>query len=84
VLKIDSQNRPALQGLEAIRGTLHTKAQRYYYLAVLAESISDLEGAQDKFSKCFKTAPEDDLYKDRCRSKLARYEVYHGNEAANQ
>lgn len=83
ILKIDSGNRPAVQGLESIRETLHSRAQRFYFLAVLSESISDLVDAKDKFSKCLKTAPEDDIYKERCKSKLARYEVYHGNDATS-
>lgn len=75
VLKIDASNKEALGGLESIRETLHTRAKRFYAEAVLAESVSDLTEARDKFEKCLRTAPEEDIYKKRCYNKLSRFDV---------
>lgn len=76
VLKIDSTNIEAQSGLDSIRETLHTRAKRYYAEAILAESVSDLTEAKDKYEKCFRTAPDEDLYKKRCRNKLARFDSF--------
>lgn len=76
VLKIDSRNKEAIAGLDAIREVLHLRAKRLYAEAVLAESVSDLTEAKEKFEKCLRTAPDDDLYKRRCRSKLSRFDLF--------
>lgn len=75
VLKIDASNKDAIKGLDSIRETLHSRAKRLYAEAVLAESVSDLTEARDKFEKCHRTAPEDDIYKKRCYNKLSRFDV---------
>lgn len=82
VLKIDSNNKEALAGLEAIRETLHMRAKRFYAEAILAESISDLNEAKEKYEKCLRTAPEEDVYKKRCRTKLSRFDAF-SNQGAN-
>lgn len=74
VLKIDSTNREAQNGLDAIRETLHVRAKRYYAEAILAESVSDLAEAKEKYEKCLKFAPEEDIYKRRCKNKLSRFD----------
>jgi pSer/pThr/pTyr-binding forkhead associated (FHA) protein len=76
VLKVDPSNKEALQGKAAIKEILHTRAKRFYAEAILADSVSDLAEAKDKFEKCLRTAPEDDIYKKRCRSKLARFDYF--------
>ncbi|MCO5143531.1 MAG: FHA domain-containing protein [Oligoflexia bacterium] len=78
VLKIDSENREALEGKQAIRDILHMRAKRFYSEAILAESLSDLPEAKDKYEKCLKTAPEKDIYVTRCRNKLSRFEPFSG------
>jgi pSer/pThr/pTyr-binding forkhead associated (FHA) protein len=75
VLKIDGANKEALGGLDSIRETLHMRAKRFYAEAILAESISDLNEAKEKFEKCLRTAPDEDIYKKRCKGKLARYDT---------
>lgn len=79
VLKVDSTNKEALAGKAAIREKLHMRAKRFYAEAVLAESISDLSEAKDKFEKCLRTAPDDDVYKKRCRTKLSRFDYFNQN-----
>lgn len=79
VLKVDPNNREAVNGMSAIKEVLHLRAKRFYAEAILAESVSDLPEAKDKFEKCFRTAPETDSYKRRCRNKLARFEYFNSN-----
>lgn len=79
VLKVDSTNKEALNGKAAIKEILHTRAKRFYAEAILADSISDLNEAKDKFEKCLRTAPDDDIYKKRCRTKLNRFDYFNGN-----
>jgi hypothetical protein len=79
VLKVDSTNKEALNGKAAIKEILHTRAKRFYAEAILADSISDLTEAKDKFEKCLRTAPDDDIYKKRCRTKLNRFDYFNGN-----
>jgi len=74
VLRVDPSNREAIDGKSGIRSTLHLRAKRFYAEAILAESVSDLNEARDKFEKCLRWAPEDDIYKRRCRSKLSRFD----------
>lgn len=76
VLKVDSANKEAINGKAAIKEILHTRAKRFYAEAILADSISDLTEAKDKFEKCLRTAPEDDIYKKRCRTKLNRFDYF--------
>lgn len=78
VLKVDSANKEAIGGKAAIKEILHTRAKRFYAEAILADSISDLTEAKDKFEKCLRTAPEDDIYKKRCRTKLNRFDYFNG------
>lgn len=80
VLQIDSANTEALRGLESIRELLHVRAKRLYAEAILAESISDLSEAKDKFTRCERTAPEGDLYKERCKHKLAQFDLFNPGE----
>lgn len=74
VLRVDPTNREAIDGKSGIRSTLHLRAKRFYAEAILAESVSDLSEAREKFDKCLRWAPEDDIYKRRCRSKLSRFD----------
>jgi pSer/pThr/pTyr-binding forkhead associated (FHA) protein len=83
VLKIDKRHPEAKAGLDAIRETLHLRAKRFYAEAILAESVSDLVEAKDKFEKCLRAAPEGDIYKGRCRNKLARFDAFTGGSNAN-
>jgi hypothetical protein len=76
VLKIDTTNPVAQKGLDAIREVLHNRAKRYYAEAVLAESVSDLNEAKDKFALCEKSSPDDDAYKARCHTKLMRFGAF--------
>ncbi len=76
VLKLESSNQRALSGLGSIRSALHLRAKQIYAQAVLAESISSLDEARQKFELCLKVAPEGDNYKRRCRNKLTKYEAF--------
>ncbi len=80
VLGVDSNNKEAINGKASIREILHLRAKRLYSEAILAESVSDLTEAREKFERCLRTAPEDDLYKKRCRSKLSRFEYFNSSE----
>jgi pSer/pThr/pTyr-binding forkhead associated (FHA) protein len=76
VLNIDPKHEGAIRGLDAIRGVLHLQAKRLYAEAILAESVSDLAEAKEKFGRCEQAAPEGDVYKKRCQNKLQRYEAF--------
>jgi tetratricopeptide (TPR) repeat protein len=75
VLEVEPENKTALAGMEAIRAELHRRAKRMYADALLAESISELSQAKDLFAQCERTAPDNDVYKSRCKNKLSKYEV---------
>lgn len=76
VLKIDGTNADARTGLDAIRETLHLRAKRFYHVAILSESLSDLQDAKENYAKCLHAAPEEDIYRKRCRGKLQRFEAF--------
>jgi tetratricopeptide (TPR) repeat protein len=82
VLRIDKDNDEAHRGLNEIRQVLLLRAKRFYSEAILAESISDLAEAKEKYEKCLHTAPDDlnlppnQDYRSRCRRKLVRYEAF--------
>ncbi len=76
VLRINPRDEGAIRGLDSIRGTLHLRAKQLYDQAILAESVSDLNEAKEKFDLCKKTAPEGDIYKKRCENKLVHYEGF--------
>jgi pSer/pThr/pTyr-binding forkhead associated (FHA) protein len=82
VLRIDPMYDEARHGLNEIRAVLLLRAKRYYNEAILAESISDLAEAKDKYEKCLHTAPDDPNlspnqdYRARCRRKLVRYDAF--------
>ena len=76
VLKVDAQNHDAVSGLEEIREVLHIRAKRLYAEAILAESINDLAEAKDRYQKCLKTAPEEDMYKIKCKNKMLKFESF--------
>lgn len=77
VLKVDATNPVALKGLDEIHETLHQRAKRLYTEAVLADSVSDLTEAREKYEKCLRVAPDDkDIYRQRCKNKLSRFEGF--------
>lgn len=80
VLNVDPSNQEALSGKAAIKEILHLRAKRFYAEAILAESVNDLTEAKDKYEKCLKTAPEEDMYKKRCRGKLARFDYFSNSQ----
>ncbi|MGZ3692768.1 MAG: FHA domain-containing protein [Bdellovibrionota bacterium] len=77
VLKIDPTNKEAHKGLDDIHEKLHLRAKRLYTEAVLADSMSDLAEAREKYEKCLRVSPDDkDIYRVRCRSRLSRFEAF--------
>jgi pSer/pThr/pTyr-binding forkhead associated (FHA) protein len=80
ILKVDSRNREARDGLESIREVLLMRAKRLFTEAAVAESVSDLAEAREKFKKCYEVAPDENVfrYKERCRNKLRRFEAFDG------
>ncbi len=80
VLNVDPSNQEALAGKAAIREILHLRAKRFYAEAIIAESVNDLVEAKEKFERCLKTAPEEDMYKKRCRGKLARFDYFNNSQ----
>jgi hypothetical protein len=82
VLRIDSTNQEARDGLGEIRQVLVLRAKRFYAEAILAESISDMAEAKEKYEKCLHTAPDEAGlspnmdYRARCRRKLVRFEAF--------
>jgi pSer/pThr/pTyr-binding forkhead associated (FHA) protein len=80
VKKIDPSNKQAEEGLNAIYDVMHTRAKRLYAEAELANSVSDLAEAKEKYEKCLRVAPDEDVYKKRCRTKLSRFDSLSGME----
>jgi pSer/pThr/pTyr-binding forkhead associated (FHA) protein len=77
VLKVDATNKEAKRGLEEIHEKLHLRAKRLFTEAVIADSMSDLVEAREKYEKCLRVAPDEkDVYRIRCRSKLNRFEAF--------
>lgn len=82
VLKIDGTNQEARVGLADIRQVLVLRAMRFYNEAILAESVSDLQEAREKYEKCLHTSPESDNvspnqdYRAKCRRKLVRFQAF--------
>lgn len=77
VLKIDATNKDATKGLADIHDKLHMRAKRLYNEAILADSMSDLVEAREKYQKCIAVAPDEkDIYRSRCRNKLSRFEAF--------
>jgi pSer/pThr/pTyr-binding forkhead associated (FHA) protein len=85
VLKVDATNKEARKGLDDIHDKLHLRAKRYYNEAILADSMSDLIEAKEKYQKCLISAPDEkDIYRIRCRSKLSRFEAFTPEEGGSQ
>lgn len=76
IFNVDPDHEGAIRGLNSIRETLHLQARRFYSEAILAESVSDLVEAKEKFEKCERSAPEGDVYKQRCRAKMQRFQAF--------
>ncbi|NUM89369.1 MAG: FHA domain-containing protein [Bdellovibrionales bacterium] len=76
VFDVDPDHEGAIRGLNLIRETLHQQAKRFYAEAILAESVSDLVEAKEKFEKCERSAPEGDMYKQRCKAKMLRFQAF--------
>lgn len=82
VLKVDPLNPVAKNGLAEIRDILTQRAKRFYVDAIIAESVSDLQEAKDKYEKCLRTAPDDEGlpvgqdYRKRCKHKLVKFEAF--------
>ncbi len=73
VVKWDPEHEQARAGIERVRETLHLRAKAAYTEAVLAESYSDFSLARTKYQETLDLSPDDDLYHERARRKLARF-----------
>jgi pSer/pThr/pTyr-binding forkhead associated (FHA) protein/tetratricopeptide (TPR) repeat protein len=73
VVKWDPEHEQARAGIERVRETLHLRAKAAYTEAVLAESYSDFSLARTKYQETLDMSPDDDLYHERARRKLARF-----------
>ncbi len=71
--KVDPPHPAGHAGMARVKGFLHDRAKNLYTEAVIAESYSDFTTAQKKFKECLSTAPDDDIYHDRAKRKLANY-----------
>ena len=80
ILVMDPKNILAIQGLKDIHSMLHLRAKRLYAQAILAESVTSLDEALQKFKECIKVAPENDIYKKRCKAKIVKYEAFEGTK----
>lgn len=70
---MDPTRKEARDGMERIQTTLHEQAKVFYTEAVLAESYSDFATARTKYEDVLKTAPENDVYRERAQRKLKGY-----------
>ncbi len=70
---IDPPHKAGYEGMDRVRGILHERARVLYAEAVLAESYSDFDTARRKYKECLDVAPDDDIYNERARRKLANY-----------
>jgi pSer/pThr/pTyr-binding forkhead associated (FHA) protein/tetratricopeptide (TPR) repeat protein len=73
VVRWDPEHEQARAGIERVRETLHLRAKAAYTEAVLAESYSDFSLARAKYQETLDMSPDDDLYHERARRKLARF-----------
>lgn len=73
--------RPA-EGMARIRRILHDQAQLLYTEGVIAESLSDFEGARNRFEEIRRTIPKDDAYYDKASRRLERYDAILGRAPA--
>ncbi len=74
--EVDPKDKRGFQGMERIRSRLHEKAKVAYTEAVIAESYSDFEMAKKKYLECLDIAPQGDIYLERAKRKLARYDNF--------
>jgi tetratricopeptide (TPR) repeat protein len=82
--RIDPRNPSGFAGMNRIRGILHDKAKALYAEAILLESFSDFDAAKKIFKQCQDVAPEDDIYYDRAKRKLAHFLANEGEVGAQQ
>ncbi len=71
--RIDPPHRAGYEGMNRIRGVLHERSKTMYTEAIVAESYSDFDTAKKKYEDILTVAPEDDIYYERAKRKLARY-----------
>ncbi|RZA07079.1 MAG: FHA domain-containing protein [Proteobacteria bacterium] len=83
VRKVDPSNKDAMEGIGAIRDVLHSRAKRLYAEAEIAYSLSDLAEAKEKYEKCLRVSPDDDLYRKRCKSRMSRFDAFNGTDGGN-
>lgn len=76
VLDILPSSREARAGVERLRGQISERAKYVYAEAVLAESYSDFELAAKKYQECIEIAPDDNVYFQRAKRRLARYRPF--------
>ena len=77
--RIDPRFRAGFEGMSRVRGILHDRAKITYTEAVIAESYSDFESAENLFKKCQEIAPADDIYHERSTRKLAKFASLRAN-----
>ena len=75
-LRIHPASKPALTGVDRLRGQLMERAKYVYAEAVLAESYSDFDLAAKKFQECMEIAPDDNIYFQRAKRRLNRYKPF--------
>lgn len=63
-------------GMKRIQTGIDDRAKITYTEAVLAESFSDFETAKTRFKEIIQTTPENNLYYQRAKGKLARYQSF--------
>ncbi len=66
------------KGMSRIRGNLHDRAKVLYVEGILAESYSDFDTAQKRFSEILTFVPKEDQYFGRAQRKLAPYRTISG------
>ena len=71
--QVDPPHPAGYAGIERVRTVLHDRAKDTYTEAILAESYSDFTKAKSKYQECLLIAPEDDIYYERAKHKLAKY-----------
>jgi hypothetical protein len=76
VLGILPSSKEARAGVERLRGQISERAKYVYAEAVLAESYSDFDLAAKKYQECLEIAPEDNMYYQRAKRRLARYRPF--------
>lgn len=72
-LVIDPKCNDCREGLARIKHSVHESAQKIFIDAIIAESVSDLSLAKQKYLECYQASVPEDEYYGRCWRRYHRF-----------